>query len=69
MRGLLPPRVHSQTEQMLQVLANVRKKSSDLERYLFMMGLQDRNETLFYRTLLDHLEEMMPVIYTPTVGV
>ena len=68
LRGLLPPRVQSQTEQMLQVVANVRKKSSDLERYIFMMGLQDRNETLFYRTLLDHLEEMMPIIYTPTVG-
>jgi malate dehydrogenase (oxaloacetate-decarboxylating)(NADP+) len=68
LRGLLPPRVQSQTEQMLHVVANVRKKSSDLERYIFMMGLQDRNETLFYRTLLDHLEEMMPIIYTPTVG-
>jgi malate dehydrogenase (oxaloacetate-decarboxylating)(NADP+) len=68
LRGLLPPRVHSQAEQMLQVAANVRRKSSDLERYLFMMGLQDRNETLFFRTLLDHLEEMIPIIYTPTVG-
>jgi malate dehydrogenase (oxaloacetate-decarboxylating)(NADP+) len=68
LRGLLPPRVHSQTEQMLRVMVNVRKKSSDLERYIFMMGLQDRNETLFYRTLLDHLEEIMPIIYTPTVG-
>ena len=68
LRGLLPPRVHSQQEQMMRVLANVRKKSSDLERYIFMIGLQDRNETLFYRTVLDHLEEMMPIIYTPTVG-
>ena len=68
LRGLLPPRVHSQKEQMLRVLTNVRKKSSDLERYIFMIGLQDRNETLFYRTLLDNLEEMMPIIYTPTVG-
>jgi malate dehydrogenase (oxaloacetate-decarboxylating)(NADP+) len=68
LRGLLPPRVHSQEEQMGLALANVRKKSSDLERYIFMIGLQDRNETLFYRTVLDHLEEMMPIIYTPTVG-
>jgi len=68
LRGLLPPRVHSLKEQMLRVVANVRKKSSDLERYIFMMGLQNRNETLFYRTILDHLEEMMPIIYTPTVG-
>jgi len=68
LRGLLPPRVQSQTEQMLRVVANVRKKSSDLERYIFLVELQNRNETLFYRTLLDHLEEMMPIIYTPTVG-
>jgi len=68
LRGLLPPRVHSQTEQRLWVVANVRKKSSDLERYIFMRGLQDGNETLFYGTLLDHLEAMMPIIYTPTVG-
>jgi len=68
LRGLLPPRVHTQEEQMRRVLANVRKKSSDLERYIFMIGLQDRNETLFYRTVLDHLEEMMPIIYTPTLG-
>ena len=50
------------------MLENVRGKSTDLERYIFMIGLQDRNETLFYRLALDHLEEMMPVIYTPTVG-
>ena len=68
LRGLLPPRVHTQEEQMRRVLANVRKKSSDLERYIFMIGLQDRNETLFYRTVLDNLEEMMPIIYTPTLG-
>jgi malate dehydrogenase (oxaloacetate-decarboxylating)(NADP+) len=67
-RGFLPPRVHTQAEQMLRVLENVRGKSSDLERYIFMIGLQDRNETLFYSTLLEHLEEMMPIIYTPTVG-
>jgi malate dehydrogenase (oxaloacetate-decarboxylating)(NADP+) len=68
LRGFLPPRVHTQEEQMSRVLENVRKKSCDLERYIFMIGLQDRNETLFYRTVLEHLEEMMPIIYTPTVG-
>jgi malate dehydrogenase (oxaloacetate-decarboxylating)(NADP+) len=68
LRGLLPPRVHTQEEQVQRVLENVRGKSTDLERYIFMIGLQDRNETLFYRLALDHLEEMMPVIYTPTVG-
>jgi malate dehydrogenase (oxaloacetate-decarboxylating)(NADP+) len=68
LRGLLPPRVHTQEEQVQRVLENIRGKSTDLERYIFMIGLQDRNETLFYRLALDHLEEMMPVIYTPTVG-
>jgi malate dehydrogenase (oxaloacetate-decarboxylating)(NADP+) len=60
--------VHTQEEQVQRVLENIRGKSTDLERYIFMIGLQDRNETLFYRLALDHLEEMMPVIYTPTVG-
>ncbi|MBV8140424.1 MAG: NAD-dependent malic enzyme [Verrucomicrobia bacterium] len=68
LRGFLPPRVHTQDEQILRVLENIRRKSSDLERYIFLIGLQDRNETLFYRTVLEHLEEMMPIIYTPTVG-
>ena len=68
LRGLLPPRVHTQEEQMRRVLGNFHRKSSDLERYIFMIALQDRNEALFYRVVLDHLEEMMPIIYTPTVG-
>ena len=50
------------------MLGNFHRKPSDLERYIFMIALQDRNEALFYRVVLDHLEEMMPIIYTPTVG-
>ncbi len=68
LRGLLPPRVHSLAEQELRVLNNVREKRTDLERYLYLVALQDRNETLFYRVVMNHLEEMMPIIYTPTVG-
>ncbi|MEH6583279.1 MAG: NAD-dependent malic enzyme [Halioglobus sp.] len=68
MRGLLPPRIHSIAEQEQRVLGNIRGKLSDLERYLFLIALQDRNETLFYRVVMNHIVEMMPLIYTPTVG-
>lgn len=68
LRGLLPPRVHSIAEQELRVLGNVRAKATDLERYLYLVALQDRNETLFYRVVMNHIEEMLPLIYTPTVG-
>ena len=68
LRGLLPPRVFSLEGQEARVLENFRRKESDLERYLYLTGLQDRNETLFYRTLVDNLELMMPVVYTPAVG-
>ena len=66
--GLLPPRVHSAAEQELRVLGNVRDKPTDLSRYLYLISLQDRNETLFYRVVMNNIEEMMPLIYTPTVG-
>jgi malate dehydrogenase (oxaloacetate-decarboxylating)(NADP+) len=68
LRGLLPPRVNSQEQQVARAIENLRRKESDLERYVFMMALQDRNEILFYRLILDHLEEIIPIIYTPTVG-
>jgi len=68
LRGLLPPRVHSMAEQELRVLGNVREKPTDLERYLYMIALQDRNENLFYRVVMNNIEEMMPILYTPTVG-
>jgi malate dehydrogenase (oxaloacetate-decarboxylating)(NADP+) len=68
LRGLLPPHVHTLEEQMARVLDNYRNKQTDLERYIHLVSLQDRNETLFYKVVGDHIEEMMPIIYTPTVG-
>jgi malate dehydrogenase (oxaloacetate-decarboxylating)(NADP+) len=68
LRGLLPPRVNTLEDQVKRVLENFRAKPTPLEKYIFMIGLQDRNETLFYRTVIDNIDEMMPIIYTPTVG-
>ncbi len=66
--GLLPPRVSTMEQQVARVLENVRSQSSDLHRYVEMISLLDRNETLFYKVVMDNLEEMMPIIYTPVVG-
>ncbi|MGA3206543.1 MAG: oxaloacetate-decarboxylating malate dehydrogenase [Syntrophales bacterium] len=68
LRGLLPPHVQTQEEQAGRVMDNFRKKPNDLERYIQLVGLQDRNETLFYHVVMNNIEEMMPIIYTPTVG-
>jgi len=68
LQGLLPPRIHAMEEQVSRVLENLRRKPNDIEKYIFLISLQDRNMTLFYRVVSDHIEEMMPIIYTPTVG-
>jgi Malic enzyme len=68
LRGLLPPRVFTLEEQLVRVLGNLRRKESPLEKFIFLTTLQNRNETLFYRLVQEHAEELIPIIYTPTVG-
>lgn len=68
LRGLLPPRVLTQELQERRIMADLRGKATDLERYIALSALQDRNEMLYYRVVLDHIEELLPIIYTPTVG-
>lgn len=66
--GLLPPGVSTHAEQAARAYGNYLQAGDDVHRYLFLASLQDRNETLFYQLLLAHLEEMTPIVYTPTVG-
>jgi malate dehydrogenase (oxaloacetate-decarboxylating)(NADP+) len=67
-RGLLPPHVLSQDEQAARSVRHIRQQPSDLEKYIELNALHDRNEQLFFRILVDHIDEMQPLIYTPTVG-
>lgn len=68
LRGLLPASVSDPEVQEARVLANLRRKAYDIERYVFLLALQGRNEQLFYRLVLNNIDEVMPIIYTPTVG-
>src|SRR5215471_1694176 len=68
LRGLLPPHVASQELQLGRVLENFRRQPTDLEKYVNLRALHDRNETLFYRLLTSYPDEMTPIVYTPTVG-
>jgi len=66
--GLLPPQVETLDEQAVRAYEAFQKKDNDLERHIYLRALQDTNEVLFYRLLLDHIEEMTPLVYTPTVA-
>src|SRR5436189_873283 len=66
--GLLPPQVAPLEVQLARTYENYRRKDDDLERYIFLASLQDRNEVLFYRLLSEHIREMSPIVYTPIVG-
>jgi len=68
LRGLLPPHVLTQEQQLERVLENLRLVSTDLDKFVALRALHDRNETLFFRLLTDYPDEMMPIVYTPTVG-
>src|SRR6059058_1333297 len=68
LHGLLPPTVATLDEQVSRRLQAFRQLLDDFQRYLFLRGLQDSNEVLFYALLVRHLEEMLPIVYTPTVG-
>jgi malate dehydrogenase (oxaloacetate-decarboxylating) len=66
--GLLPPHVSTMGEQLARTYQSYKQKPDDIERYIYLISLQDRNETLFYRLLEEHITEMTPIIYTPVVG-
>ena len=68
LRGLLPYKVTDINTQQKRVLGNLRRKNSDIEKYIFLNSLLERNQRLFYRTMIDHIDEIMPLVYTPTVG-
>jgi malate dehydrogenase (oxaloacetate-decarboxylating) len=68
LHGLLPPHVESLEEQAVRAYEAYKRKDDDLERHIYLRALQDTNEVLFYRLLLDHIEEMTPIVYTPVVA-
>ena len=68
LEGLLPHTVSTQDQQCARAYANISRKQDPLEKYIGLAALQDRNEHLFYRVLIDHIQEFLPIVYTPTVG-
>jgi len=68
LHGLLPPQVETLDEQVIRAYGAFKRKDDDLERHIYLRALEDANEVLFYRLLLDHIEEMTPIVYTPVVA-
>jgi malate dehydrogenase (oxaloacetate-decarboxylating) len=68
LQGLLPPQIETLEEQVVRAYEAYKRKDEDLERHIYLRALQDTNEVLFYRLLLDHIEEMTPIVYTPVVA-
>ena len=68
LHGLLPPHTETLDEQVGRAYEAFQKKNNDLERHIYLRALQDTNEVLFYKLLLNHIEEMTPIVYTPTVA-
>jgi malate dehydrogenase (oxaloacetate-decarboxylating) len=68
LHGLVPPTVCTIQQQMDRTYENFQAKSSNIEKFIYLTSLHDRNETLFYRLVLEHIDEMMPIVYTPVVG-
>jgi malate dehydrogenase (oxaloacetate-decarboxylating)(NADP+) len=68
LQGLLPHAVTSQDDLVLRVMEALRRQPQDIEKYMMLASLQERNEHLFYQVAMDHIEEILPLIYTPTVG-
>src|SRR6202051_490726 len=68
LHGLLPPQIETLEEQVVRAYEAYQRKDDDLERHIYLRALQDTNEVLFYRLLLDHIEEMTPMVYTPVVA-
>ena len=68
LRGLLPHRVATRKEMVGRVIENLDRLSRDIDRYMLLSGIQERNERLFYQTVIEHVDRILPLIYTPTVG-
>ena len=66
--GLLPPVVFTQAEQAVRIIANFHRCATELDKFIYLAALMDRNEKLFYQVVTDNIEDIAPIIYTPTVG-